>query len=146
MQYYFREINMSTSLEPSLANLIGSRLCEERVRLQMTQGDLAKAVGISRTSATMYEAGRQLPGAEVMLGLYQLGIDILFILTGQRSRNAPLDVCRFDAALTEANRQSRENNEQLNQRELLDRAWVIYQALTSFMVAETTNRAGDSSK
>jgi transcriptional regulator with XRE-family HTH domain len=137
---------MSISEEPSLASSIGARLCEERVRLQMTQGALAKAVGISRTSATMYEAGRQMPGAEVMLGLHHLGADILFILTGKRARNAPLDVSRFDAALTEANRQSRENNEQLNQRELLNRAWVIYQALTSFMVAQTTNRAGDLSK
>jgi hypothetical protein len=54
-------------------------------------------------------------------------------LTGQHARNAPLDLNRFELALVEANRQSLTNDEQLNQRELLDRAWVIYQALTSFM-------------
>ena len=67
-------------------------------------------------------------GAEVMFGLYKLGADILFILTGQRAQNASLDVTRFDVALTEATRQSMENDEQLNQRELLGRAWAISSA------------------
>jgi transcriptional regulator with XRE-family HTH domain len=124
---------MSDALQVGQKDPIAIRLGEERVRLRMNQGQLAVALNVSRASVNFYEAGKHLPGADVLVKLHEIGADILYILTGQHARNAPLDLNRFELALVEANRQSLTNDEQLNQRELLDRAWVIYQALTSFM-------------
>ncbi len=125
---------MPTSTETTQSELLAKRWCEERLRLGLTQGQLAEALGISRTSATMYEAGKQMPGAEVLMNLRHVGADVLFILTGQRERAALLDIDRLESALEEARRQTFVNNEQLSQRQLLDRANTIYQAIPTIGV------------
>lgn len=87
----------------------------------------------------MYEAGKQMPGAEVLMNLRHVGADVLFILTGQRERAALLDIDRLESALEEARRQTFVNNEQLSQRQLLDRANTIYQAIPTIGVGLQNN-------
>ena len=122
---------MSSSPQSAQSELLAKRWCEERVRLKLTQGQLGEALGVSRTSATMYEAGKQMPGAEVLMRLGEIGADILYILTGQRAKTSTLDVDRLEAALEEVRRQTFVSNEQLSQRQLLDRANTIYQAVAN---------------
>ena len=119
-------------------NSLGSRLAQERLRLGMNQGELAEALGISRVVASRYECNKHVPGGEVLLRLHQLGADIVFILSGSKPADITLDKIDFDRlalSLDEARRQTGLTKE-LGQRELLNRALVIYQALTRFLSPE----------
>ncbi|MFN4351289.1 MAG: helix-turn-helix domain-containing protein [Hylemonella sp.] len=112
------------------------RITEERNRLGMTQTELASALGLSRNSVTLYEAGKHQPGAEALTGLHRVGIDVLYVLTGMRSVNAVaevLDIDRLALSLEEARRQMDLGKEVHSQREILQRALPIYQALGNFL-------------
>jgi transcriptional regulator with XRE-family HTH domain len=125
----------SAPIAPSLQ--IGERLAKERLRLGLTQGELAGALGLSRNSVTQYEAGNHLPGAEALVGMHAAGADVLYILTGQRaeSRMMDLDMDRMAIALQEARRQLALPTDTVGQREILDRAWIVYLALGSVLNA-----------
>ena len=111
---------------------VGMRLHEERLRLQLTQVALAERLGISRTSATLYEAGKHLPRAEVLISLDRIGVDVLYILTGRRAGPDVVDLEVMAFAMEEVRRQTSQSAEELSYRECLSRAWPIYTALLSF--------------
>lgn len=69
--------------------LFFERLKEERFRLELTQDELAAAVGVSKRSYCAYEAGETAPSAKLLAALVGMGVDIAFLLTGQRSPGAP---------------------------------------------------------
>ena len=121
---------------------LGERLAEERQRLGFTQGKLAASLGLSRNSITQYEAGRHQPGADVLIGLDKVGADSQYILTGRRSTHSsiPPDRDRLAVALQEARRQLGLPEESFSQREILDRAWVIYLALETVLLASKDQR------
>jgi transcriptional regulator with XRE-family HTH domain len=115
---------------------MGARISEERSRLGMTQAELAAALGLSRNSVSLYEADKHLPGAEVLLGLHQIGVDVLYVLTGGSRLKAPaeaIDTDRLALSLEEARRQMDLGKDGRSQREILERALPIYQALGSFL-------------
>ena len=116
----------------SAESSVGVRVQEERLRLQMTQGELAERLGISRTSATLYEAGKHLPRAEVLIGLDGLGADVLYILTGRRRSAEKVDLDIMAFALQEARQQISSDPREISDRECLYRAWPIYLALMNF--------------
>lgn len=67
------------------------RLRSERERLGLTQDALSVALGHSRKTQTLYETGKRSPDWEYLDSFGQLGADLLFILTGERSTSpAPL--------------------------------------------------------
>jgi len=66
-------------------SLLGERLKEERERLGLTQIALALAVGQSREMIGKYERGASEPGAAALAAWADVGIDVLFVLTGQRT-------------------------------------------------------------
>ncbi len=118
---------------PDSAASVGARIHEERVRLQLSQTELAEKLGISRTSATLYEAGKHLPRAEVLIGLNELGADVMYILTGRKpSAAAELDLDVMAFALEEVARQTPSGDQVPSYREALCRAWPIYLALVNF--------------
>jgi len=105
----------------------------------MNQGELADALGISRVVASRYECNKHMPGGEVLLRLHQLGANIVFILSGNKTPDTTfgqIDLDRLALSLEEARRQMGLPNAEPEQRELLSRAWVIYQALRRFLPSE----------
>jgi transcriptional regulator with XRE-family HTH domain len=67
-----------------LRRAIGQRLAEERVGLKLSQDEFAKAVGKSRRAVAAWEAGEQSPDALVLAQAADVGVDVLFVVTGRR--------------------------------------------------------------
>lgn len=63
---------------------LGARFREERARLSMSQADLSSEFEVSRHTVTNWEAGASSPPAKVLARFYELGADILYIITGVR--------------------------------------------------------------
>ena len=67
---------------------IGNRLREERERIGLTQQELAARGGVAKKSQTNYELGKTDPAASYLGLIVHAGVDVLFVLTGQRSAPA----------------------------------------------------------
>lgn len=67
---------------------MGKRLVEERKRLGISQQDFFRACGISKAQQYNFEKGINVPGGAYLVAADALGVDILYVLTGQRSRPA----------------------------------------------------------
>lgn len=63
---------------------IGSRLQEERKRLGLNQDDFASKVGIAKRTLAGYEGGNGDVGAIVMAKAAELGLDVMYVVTGTR--------------------------------------------------------------
>lgn len=63
---------------------IGSRLKEERARLQMTQTVLAEVAGVSKTTQVFYEADERVPDANYFAAVSERGLDVSYVITGRR--------------------------------------------------------------
>ncbi|WP_298189460.1 helix-turn-helix transcriptional regulator [Metallibacterium sp.] len=61
---------------------LGSRLREERKRLNLNQTQLAEVAGISLSSQSHYESGTHRPDSAYLSQAARAGIDILYVLTG----------------------------------------------------------------
>lgn len=62
----------------------GVRLTEERLRLGVSQVELADACGITRTMLSRYERAAAEPGSGSLIALANAGVDVLYVLTGRR--------------------------------------------------------------
>lgn len=67
---------------------LGARLREERARLGLTQPAFATACGAKKTSQINYEADRRRPDSAYLTAASALGVDVLYVLTGNRSAAA----------------------------------------------------------
>lgn len=67
---------------------IGERLREERVRLGFNQADFAAFAGVAKTSQFNYEKGDRSPDADYLAAVAERGVDILYVVTGERKRQA----------------------------------------------------------
>ena len=67
-----------------------TRLKEERKRLGLKGGQLAQLGGVSAVSQSGYETGKQLPGAAALAAIAAVGVDVQYVLTGQRSADPVL--------------------------------------------------------
>lgn len=65
--------------------LIGARLREERLRIDLSQVAFADACGINRGTLATWEKGEQSPTAVMLSAIAGLGIDVLYVVTGQRA-------------------------------------------------------------
>ncbi|MBS0461768.1 MAG: transcriptional regulator [Proteobacteria bacterium] len=54
----------------------------------MSQSVLAQAGGVARSSQAYFEADTHLPGGAYLIAIDKLGIDVLYVLTGQRAGGA----------------------------------------------------------
>lgn len=68
--------------------LIGERLREQREDLGMNQTDFAAVADISRKTLFGYESGDRTPDAGTLAVWAELGVDVLYVITGQRSAPA----------------------------------------------------------
>lgn len=74
---------LSISPREFLAERLNNRIRDERLRLEMTQADLAHAVGVSRQSINSIERERYVPSLPLALRfarLFGLTVDELFQL------------------------------------------------------------------
>lgn len=61
------------------------RLKEERKRLKLNQTQLAALAGTTKNSQLNYEKGNVCPNAEYLAAIAAAGVDVQYVLTGQRS-------------------------------------------------------------
>lgn len=66
---------------------VGKRLREEREKLEMSQETMANTAGISRVSQSNYERDKRSPDNKYWQALYEIGVDILYVLTGEKRKN-----------------------------------------------------------
>jgi len=82
--------------------LIALRIEEERKPLGLTQDGLAKECNVSIRTVSSWANGKSMPDAEALAAMASLGMDVQYIVTGQRSRPlavpAPDDACRKSLA------------------------------------------------
>jgi transcriptional regulator with XRE-family HTH domain len=67
-------------------SIMVERLCEELYSLSGTHREIARRIGCDRHSVTAWINGLSLPSAYHLKGMYLAGIDVIYILTGQRTR------------------------------------------------------------
>lgn len=68
---------------------LGTRLREERDRLQLTQDELADRLGVSSGAQSNYERGNRSPDAEYLAAFVAAGADPLYLLQGVRTEAKP---------------------------------------------------------
>lgn len=66
----------------------GERLKEERARLDLNQTDFGLLGGVSRGTQKAYELESSSPDLRYLMQLEQAGVDVLYVLTGQRQAHA----------------------------------------------------------
>lgn len=69
--------------------MLGQRIAQERRRLGLTQEAFAEALQVGRSAVAMMETGRSALDAQRLMLMWQkLNMDLLFILTGEKSDKA----------------------------------------------------------
>lgn len=63
----------------------GERLKLERLRLKLTQTQMAHAGGVKRQAQGFYERNVTLPRAPYLAAITLLGVDVLYIITGRHT-------------------------------------------------------------
>lgn len=63
---------------------LGERLREERKRLGLSQADFGALGGVKANAQGKYEADERSPDSGYLEGLASAGVDVLYVLTGQR--------------------------------------------------------------
>lgn len=66
---------------------IGSRLQEERDRLNLNQTAMAHAAGTTRRTQSAYETDRTPPKGGYLAKIAALGVDVGYVITGIRAEN-----------------------------------------------------------
>ena len=84
---------------------IGERLKEERVRLGYNQGDFAAIAGVAKTSQFNYEKGERSPDAAYLAAVAEKGVDVLYVVTGERKPEAANSFAGDEIALVSHYRQ-----------------------------------------
>lgn len=69
----------------NLSSLFSVRLKSERIRLGLTQAEIASKCGVSREMWGKYERGVALAGSEVLFSLSAIGVDIGYLFSGEQS-------------------------------------------------------------
>lgn len=64
--------------------MLGLRIATQRKVLGISQAQLAKRLHISADALGMYEQGRRIPSADILIGLLkELGVSVDYLLTGE---------------------------------------------------------------
>lgn len=86
----------------------GERLRTERLRLGMQQLELADACDVARKTLSVWEKGEQTPNAAVLARMSVVGVDVLYVVTGQRAGEAEVTLAPAERSLVQAWRDSDE--------------------------------------
>ncbi len=66
-------------------NNFSERLKEERIRLDLSQAELGELCGVKKLAQFNYEKGERFPDANYLMQAILIGVDVNYLLTGQRS-------------------------------------------------------------
>lgn len=64
---------------------VGERLREERDRLGLSQAQMGEIGSVGKTTQLKYEKEGSYPDAAYLAAVAQAGVDVLYVLTGQRT-------------------------------------------------------------
>ncbi|MFG0467044.1 helix-turn-helix domain-containing protein [Pseudomonas putida] len=78
---------------------IGDRLKEERKRLGLNQTEFAALLGASKTSQFNYEKGDRSPDAAYLAAAAQSGVDVLYVVTGERTPRGSESISASEALM-----------------------------------------------
>ncbi|MDF7680711.1 helix-turn-helix domain-containing protein [Enterobacteriaceae bacterium ESL0689] len=67
--------------------MIGLRIKEERERLSLTQQGIADAIGVAKRTFIDWEKDRTSPTAVQLSALSNIGVDVLYVVTGVPSQS-----------------------------------------------------------
>ena len=85
---------------------IGARLREERLRISMSQVDFSEACGASRNALVQWERGDATPNAGVLALMSGQGVDVLYVVTGDRAGESEATLAPAERDLLQAWRDS----------------------------------------
>jgi len=68
---------------------LAERLKEERNRLGLNQADFGAKAGVSRETQINYESGSREPKTGYLAAITEIGVDVMYILTGVRMMPIP---------------------------------------------------------
>jgi len=92
---------------------IGERLREERNRLGMSQPAFAAIAGTTKQTLFSWETGKTGPDAFQIALLAEAGVDVLYVLTGQRTPSVAQSLKPDEAALLDNYRHLRPDQQTL---------------------------------
>lgn len=81
---------------------IPARLKEERERVGLSQAALAEKIEATKRSVINWEGGASSPSADVLAKIGRAGLDVLYILTGQRMLPASAAASALEVSAEEA--------------------------------------------
>ena len=93
-------------MSDELRTLLGERLRVERDRIGLNQSDFAALGGASKRSQIDWEKGVLVPNAEFLALVSKHGVDVLFVLTGERSKPPESLMTSDEVAMLESYRRS----------------------------------------
>ncbi len=113
---------------------LGNRLYEERNRLTLTQEELAQIGGVNRNTQRNYEKGERNPDAVYLMAIAAIGVDIMYVLTGNRNISTVGELTPAESKVL-ANYRSLPDADKASVRRLTD-------ALAQSLDSSTKERAG----
>lgn len=91
---------------------IGDRLKEERERLGLNQTEFAAKAGASKNSQYNYEKGERSPDASYLAAVAEQGVDVLYVVCGERKPAAAGSITSDESSLLEFYRLMAESDRQ----------------------------------
>lgn len=85
---------------------IGERLREERIRIDVSQLSMAESCDVSRGTLATWEKGEQSPNAAALAVMAELGVDVLYVVTGQHAGESEATLAPAERTLLQAWRDS----------------------------------------
>jgi len=80
-------------------NTIGERLREERERLDFNQSAFGAIGGVAKRAQIHYEQGERSPDANYLAAVAKVGVDIRYVVTGDRKGPTPVKLTEEEAAM-----------------------------------------------
>ncbi|MCA8305474.1 helix-turn-helix domain-containing protein [Burkholderia seminalis] len=112
---------------------IGARLKEERMRVGMSQAEIAALGGLSNKTQLSYESDARSPDANYLAALAKVGVDVLYVITGVRA--LPSTMAEDEAELLDSFRQLNEVGRT-----------AIQASVNGFLLAGTMTISGEPAK
>ncbi|KGH31340.1 XRE family transcriptional regulator [Comamonas testosteroni] len=81
---------------------MGARLRDERLRLELSQLAMAEACAVSRNTQSAWEKGDQTPNGAAFLAMTELGVDVLFVITGAKTNESESTLAPVERELLKA--------------------------------------------